>query len=177
MVDIIPKEVSKIPTFLNILFYSSIVALVFSLAAFFILNGSLRSSKEKLTELNSNLTATVGDAERISLEKEVFRYQDKINTFATVFKKHKASSNIFDLIQKYTHPNVWFKSFDLNLVTSSLGLTGQAKDFKSLGQQIIVLGQESAFQKVDLFNVSISDDGKVNFNLSISVDPTILNKI
>ncbi len=173
MVEIIPKAIPKIPVFLNVLFYISIVALVFSLIAFFVLNNSIESSKAKFTELNSSLTATVGDAERISLEEQVFKYQDKINMFSIVFAGHKTASSIFSLIQKNTHLNVWFRSFTLDVLNNSLTLTGQAKDFKSLGQQMLVLKQEEDFREVELSNLSISNEGKVDFNLLISVNPAI----
>ncbi len=174
MVEIIPKEVPAVPKWLNILFYFALILLIFSIIGFFILNNSLKNSKAELTDLESSLLKKETASEKISLEKEILSYQNKIENFSSLTSQHLVSSKFFEIIQKITHPKVWFSTFSLNSREGSVELSGLSRDFESLEQQLLILREEKIIENVDLKNISITKEGGISFNLSLSFNPEIL---
>ena len=70
MVEIIPKKIPQIPKWLNVLFYLSLVVLLFSIISYFNLTSSLNKSQKVLGDLKETLLKEK-TPERVSLEKEV----------------------------------------------------------------------------------------------------------
>jgi len=173
MVEIIPKEVPKLPGWLNILFYFSLILLVSAIASYFSLNNSLKKSQEELSNLELLLLQEI-TFEKFNLEKEIFKDKSKIEDFSYLIDQHLESSKIFNILEKISHPKVWFLNFDLNSQKGVLELSGEAQNFESLGQQILILNEEKSIKDTNLKNISITKEGKVGFNISLSLEPEIL---
>jgi len=169
--EIIPKETPKIPPWLDILFYFAIGFLVLVFIASFVINQPLKSSQETLEDLESTLAKEV--SERASLKNEILTYQKKINDFSFLIDNHRNVSKIFAFMENQCHPKVWFSGFSLNAEERMVTLTGEAQDFESLGQQMLILRDEKMIKSVGLLNISMKKEGKITFNLSISFDPLI----
>lgn len=172
MVDIIPKEASKPSRVLNILFYFGIFLLIFSIIGYFALARFSEKARAEVAALELDL-AGIMTAEKISLEKEILASEDKINKFSYVIERHLAPSKIFELIQKTTHPQVWFSEFDFNSREGELKLSGETQNFITLEQQILILKEEEKITQVNLGNFSVTEEGKINFDLSLSFNPDI----
>jgi Tfp pilus assembly protein PilN len=169
MAEIIPKKTPKLPKWLNILFYLALALLIFSLASLFILNNSIKKSKNTLQSLRETLTKTK-TPERITLEKEILNYEKKIEDFSLLINQHLENSKFFTAFQKTCHPKVWFSQFSLNSREKIATFSGQTQSFESLGQQLLILKNEDWIKDVELKSVSISKKGKINFSLSFSYD-------
>ncbi|MFH1582644.1 MAG: hypothetical protein ABIA08_02705 [bacterium] len=174
MTEIIPKELPKLPGWLNILFYVLIFLLIISIVSFFILNNSLDNSLKNLEDLE-----TVIDQEKaledISLETEVLSYKVKIQDFKTLSEEHKANTKSFTFLEETTHPLVWFSSFELFTKESKLLLSGKTKNFESLGQQLLVLKEREELNDFRLISSAINKEGQIDFNLLIYFKPGFLN--
>ncbi len=169
MVEIIPREVLPIPKWLNILFYFALALLIFSIASYFILNSSLRNAQKNLVDLEETLMGKE-TPENIVLEKEVLNYEKEIKDFSKLIVQRSASSIFFAFIEKICHPKIWFPRFSLNPKLGQATFFGKAKSFESLGQQLLILEDESLVKSLDLEEVSISKEGEINFELSLSLD-------
>jgi len=169
--EIIPKETPKVPPWLDVLFYFAVGLLIFVFIASFIINQSLKSSQKTLEGLESTLTKEV--SEKASLKNEILTHQRKINDFSVLIDNHRKASNIFAFMENQCHPKVWFNNFSLNTKEGTVSLAGEAQDFLSLGQQMLILKDEKMIKSVDLANISMKKEGKITFNLSISFDPLI----
>ncbi len=112
MVEIIPKEVPRLPRWLNILFYFSLILLSSSIISYFILYNSLKKSKEELANLTSAITETM-TPEKVALEKEILDTKNSIDNFSFLAEQHLKTSKIFETIEQFSHPEVWFSSIDL----------------------------------------------------------------
>ncbi len=174
MVEIIPKKVAPLSHWVNILFYFSLVLLVFCIAGFFILSSSIKKSQKSLTDLE-NAFVSAKTSERISLEKEVLKYQKKTEDFSKIVGGHLETSKVFDLLQKDCHPKVWFSQFNLDSKGNQIGLSGETQSFESLGQQLLIFQGEDFIESVNLEKVSISKEGKIGFSLSLSLTSRFLN--
>ena len=175
MVEIIPKEIPQTPKWLNILFYASLILLIFSLAGYFILGSSLKGGQEALKNLRVSIQEGQ-TAERIALEKEILSYQKKIKDFSIVADNHLESSRLFPALEKATHPKVVFSQFNLDVKNKSLGLTGTTQSFETLGQQPLILQERDFVEKARLDSISMDKSGKINFSLSISLNEKIFHE-
>ncbi len=173
MVEIIPKETAKLPGWLNNLLFAFLIILILSILSYFILSSSVKRAGDVLQGLTMSLNE-LRSMERSAAEREVLKYNNKIGYFFQLLDNHIRSSKIFDLIQQSTHPQIWFTKFNLNAVGDKAILSGKTRNFENLGQQILIFEQSDWISKVDLQKVSISNEGNVDFELSIYIKPGIL---
>lgn len=172
MIEIIPKPITKKPFWLNILFYFSIFLLIGVIAGYFLLNHFLKKEEIILRDLEA-LLAKEKTPEEIALEKEILKYQKKIEDVGILLKEHRLTSPIFELLEKNTHPKVSYSNLDFNMAESQLRLKGIAEDFPTLGQQILLLEKDPQIKEVNLTEVLIGEGGKIVFTLYLFLDPQI----
>lgn len=172
MVEIIPKKIPKLPGWLNVLFYISLILVVFSILGFFILDNSIKKAKKALISLEGELVAQE-TPERVALKKEVLNYEGKIKDFSKILEQHFKTSKIFESLEKNCHPRVWFSKFGLNSRQGLLTIFGITDSFESLGQQILIFKNDPLVKNVGIASISIGREGKIEFTLSILVDQKI----
>lgn len=172
MIEIIPKPTAKIPLWLNILFYFSIVLLMAVIFSFFALNHFIKESTDTLSNLETAL-----DKERtpskIALEKEIFRYQKKIDDLAFLLEEHLISSQVFEFLERVIHPRVLFSSFDFSPRDPRVKISGVTESFQTLGQQIFILKGNPLVKDLNLSGVSIRKEGEIIFTLDFLLDSQI----
>ena len=166
MVELIPKKIPKLPNWLNILFYVSLLFLVLSISSYFVLNHFLKESRAVVANLNQSLE-TLESSENLSLREEVLGHQKRIKDFSYLMSTHLESSNVFTFLEQVCHPRVQFDKFDLDSRTAILKISGTTQSFETLGQQLIILRGESLVENVTLSKLSMGRDGGVSFDLSI----------
>jgi len=174
MVEIIPREAPQISPLGKMLFYLASGLFFISLIGYFVLDNSLKNSKEKLADLEALSIKNQAATEKVALEKEILTYKNKIDNFSSLISRHLSTSKIFGVIEEINHPKVWFSRFGLDTPQGLIELTGEAQDFESLAQQMDIIKEAKIFEKVELNNVSLTKEGKINFNLSLSFDEAIL---
>lgn len=174
MTEIIPKELPKLPGWLNILFYILVFLFIVSIATFFILNNSLNNSLRNLEDLESIISRDKTPKD-LSLEAEILSYKEKIQDFRFISEEHKTNTKSFTFIEEIVHPFIWFSSYELFTKESKLLLFGEAKDFQSLGQQLLVLGEREELNDFKLTSASINKEGQIDFDLLIYFKPGFLN--
>ncbi len=170
--EIIPKKITQIPRWLNYLFYFSLIAFVSVIISIVIINKSLNDRQITLEELEVSLVQ-IKTPENISLEKEVRDYERKIKDFAPLIEEHLETSNIFNFLQKDCHPKVWFQQFSLDSRQNKVNVSGKTQSFETLGQQILIFKDDKLVQDIKLEKVSLGKEGKIDFALSISLNPQI----
>ncbi len=176
-IEIIPKPEERRPAFLmNIFFFLGITLLVLSIAGYGYLQYSIRNTSQHLKNLGQEiLDKRTPEVE--NLEREILSWRPKIEDYNLIFTSHKAPTNLFEFLEKVTHPNIWWVDFDLDLTSSSnnLKLKGVSKDFTSLQQQLIVFGQETSIKQITLNQLSLAKGGGAEFDLVLSVDPNVFS--
>lgn len=173
MTEIIPKESPKTPTLLIVLFYASLVLLVVLTIVYFRINGSIKKNQEILAGLENNFLK-LQSAENLSLKKEILDYDRKIKDFKGLVADHKFNSRVFKFLEDFIHPKIWFESFEFQSENAKVVLSGRAKTFESLGQQIMILQQEKQIKDLILEGIAIGKEGDIEFNFSFSFDPQVL---
>lgn len=173
MMEIIPKETPKTPEWLNTLFYVLIFIFIVSIVSIFLLNNSLANSLEDLSLLESSILQKE-TPESASLEKKITLYKDKVNDFSYLADQHLLTSKIFTIVEGFCHPQIYFTNFELTAREGTLSLNGKTDDFKTLGQQMLILKKEASLTSYALEEVTINKDGGIDFTLSINLSPEIL---
>lgn len=174
MVEIIPKPIAKPPSWVNILFYFSIVLLIGVISGYFLLNNFIKKSEATLQNLETSLAKEKTLEEQL-LEKEIISYQKKIEDVGSLLKEKKFSSKVFGLLERITHPKVSFSSFTFDSAQSLVKLVGSTENFQTLGQQILLLKKEPLIKEINLSEVSIREERKISFTLYLLLDPKFLN--
>jgi len=171
-IEIIPKPKAKIPSWLNFLFYFSIVLLIASPSAYFALDYFLKKTEANLQTLEETL-AKEKTPQEIALENRVLGHQKKTRDFSWLINQHLYSSKFFAFFQKICHPKVWFSQISLDFKASQLVVSGEAETFLVLGQQLQIFKQENLIKSVNLARISMGREGGVDFSFNLLLDPII----
>jgi len=172
MIEIIPKPAQKLPLWQNILFYFSIAVLIASFLSYFVLDNFIKNSQKILQELGETL-AREKTGSQLLLEEEVFNYQKKIADFSQLLQNHLFTSKTLGLLERNSHPKIWFSQYNLDSTKGILALSGEAEDFSVLGQQLLIFKKEPFIKGLDLSNISVGRKGRVAFILNFSLDPKL----
>ena len=158
----------------NLPFSIGIILLILAILGYFFLQNSIKNSSENLKNLEESISAK-RTSEVEGIEKEISGWHQKIENYNLLFAGHKELSDLFELLEKITHPKIWWTDFEFNpSLPSNLRLTGVSQDFPTLQQQLIILGNENYIKNIILDKVSLIKGGQVEFELEISVDPVLL---
>jgi hypothetical protein len=171
MIEIIPRPKPRLPFWQSVLLWISISLLVLSVLGYFVLGYLEKKDSQVLQDLEEFLTEEKTVKEIDSLEKEVFEYQEKIENFSQLFNSHQLSSNLFKLLESKTHPQVFWMSIGLDTEELAVFLAGQTQDFQTLGQQISILKEEELISEINLSDIQLGEEGKVDFKLDLSFFP------
>jgi len=171
-IEIIPKTIGKIPGERKKLFYFSIFLFLGFLLGYFILTSLEKKSENTLSNLEEALVKGK-TPEMSSLEEEILNDQKKIKDLSPLLEKHLFPSKIFEFFERNVHPQVFFSEINLNSLNSTVSLSGECDSFLTLGQQLAIFEKELLVEKLDLTQVSITKEGKIEFFLNFSFNPKI----
>ncbi len=172
MVEIIPKQIERAPSWQKALLYVSMILLAVVILACSISAYSYKKSLATLSLLEETI-ASEKTTEKVLLEKDVVGWEKKINDFSVLGDNHYFVSKFFTLIEENCHPRVWFSKLNLDALSNSFSVSGYTDNFASLGQQLIIFKNNPIFKNVTLNQVSINKNGQVEFGLNIILDPKV----
>lgn len=172
MVEIIPKIPQKISKKLTPLFYFALALLFFSFIGYLLLNSALKNTEEEIAFLEKEIAGKM-TSEKIALEKEVLTSKSKIEKIFYLIERHPETSRAFEIVEGNSHPQVWFSDFNFNSRSRQLTLSGEVQNFEVLGQQIIIFNEEEKISKVIFSKVSITEEGRIAFDLLLSFAPNV----
>lgn len=172
MVEIIPKPISKPSVWKNIFVYISIFLLIGVFSIYLILANSYKNNVFILESINKDLvelkTQEEKDLEGKVLEKELI-FQD----FLTILNNHKKTSKFFKYLETNSHPQVQFLELNLDSTASKAEILGQTDNFQNLGQQLLIFQKAEDTKKVNLSDLFIEKEGKVEFTLNLYLKPEL----
>ncbi|KPJ57150.1 hypothetical protein AMJ49_02530 [Parcubacteria bacterium DG_74_2] len=171
-IEIIPRKKVRVPRWQVILFSISLIFFLIVISTYFAFSQSEKKHRDRIDELKS-LIEKEKTSEIKEIEEELTFWQEKIKNFSVILQEHSFASNIFELLQKTSHPKVMYSQFELEPEENTLNLTGQTDNFLNLGQQVFLLRDDSMVKDINLSEVSITKEGKVEFAFEISLNPEI----
>ncbi len=169
-IEITPIKKLNIPAW-------TIIVLLFCLVIFLGLGGAYfyfyQSSKKISQEIRNKEEALINSPAEVALEEDVLSKEKKINNFSSLILSHRKSVNVFSFLEKVSHPQISFNDFSFTSQKDIVGVKGEAASFIALGQQILILEKEGILRKINLSEVSISQEGKIKFSLQLTFDPQV----
>lgn len=97
-----------------------------------------------------------------------------LNAARQLIGSHVFSSNVFEFLQKVTHPRVRFSNFSFSREEKKINLTGEGASYRTVAEQISVLESNIQVEKVDFGGLSLGEKGLVNFKVTIFFKPSLL---
>ena len=154
----------------NIFFFFALFFLFAVLGVYFIIGYFQSKALENLSQINQAIAETQS-SENKDAKKRVEKAKEKIDTFSLLINKHQEATKVFSLLEKDIHPNVYFFSFSADTEASTIIVSGSAKTFQSLGQQIFIFEADPVIKEVSLSGVSITSTGGIRFTFNIMYSP------
>jgi hypothetical protein len=168
MVQLIPKQEKK-PIF-GQLFFLIIAIGVFAgtITAFVVFEQLRGQSLETRESLEETLVKDIRPREK-EMEQEIKRYQEQLTALEEILAKRSIFLAFFDVLERTTHPNIFFSSMTGTLHGERLELSGEANDFFAIEQQRLVWEEEDTFEEMNMGNINLSKDGAAAFKVDFVV--------
>jgi hypothetical protein len=166
-----PRIKVKKVHWLKIVLYLLLTVFLVFLLSYFLLIFYKSKLTEELSAAETKLTRT---AEERALEERIIVARRRIQDWSQLASKHPLPLRVFELLEKNTHPQVWFTGFKLDLEHEIMTLEGEAATFEVLGQQLLILEQQELIKGIALSEVSVGKEREIAFNLLLTLDPKIL---
>ncbi|MDD4989777.1 MAG: hypothetical protein PHW31_00475 [Candidatus Pacebacteria bacterium] len=174
LLTIIPKPKIETPKWVNIAFLICLAVWVALIGFFVFFKVQASSQQNKKADIESQLAA-LNTKENQDLESKVAKFAKKIKNFSLVFKEHRNNFRFFDFLRNNCHPNVRFYSLNLTSSKGTVILDGQTDTYQSLSQQIAIFKKNSLISDFQVFNISLSKEGKITFQFSLKIDQQVLS--
>ncbi len=169
MVQVIPRVSEKNKTRLNVILpWFSLILVVLVVLGVFFFSAKITSSNNRLNELDEQLSEAKSQ-EEAQIEKKLMGYKKKVNNVVNILRARKKSSDFYSFLEELVHPDVYFTGISLGLEEGMADLTGIAKDFKSLGQQILVFKDSDYIFDARAEAVSLDEEGGIGFTMRITI--------
>lgn len=98
----------------------------------------------------------------------------KVSDYKTLMQARAKTSKFFDSFQQWIHPQIYFTNFGLDAGARTVTLSGVARNFQPLIQQIAILKNQPLIERYDVSNIAMGETGGVTFSLSLVVKPEVL---
>jgi len=167
MVKVIPKAATKQePAIKRILPWLSFLLVIIAIGLYFIFSSQVTKATTTLEQTEQEL-AKFRTEQYLELQEEILIFKTKVDDVADLLQRRKKLSNFFSFLETFVHPDIYFTSLSLNMDESKAILEGISNNFISLGQQILVFEQDSFIEGVELTNVSLEEEGQIEFSIQI----------
>ncbi len=156
-------------------FYLSILLLVLTVMAclgLWLYRSSLKSEKEDLfKEVNSLHQQRDKEAEDnfIKLSRTIEALKGSIDD-------RVYASNIFDLLEELTLPNVQFTNFSADLNKSEIKVNVMVSNYKTMARQAVAFRNDERIKKVSLGEISLDTFGQAASSMELRIDSSFLKE-
>ncbi len=154
----------------------AVILFAFSLFVFLGLKfgyGSYMDSKDtSLDEEIEKLATQVSQDE----QRDLIVFYSQLNNLKDVLGKHKFSTRVFDILEKYTIPTIYFTGANIVTESDKIELTGIARTTEDLVEQLAVFDRASEFSNSVLQQMNFTGEG-VSFNILMSAKADALLKL
>lgn len=111
-----------------------------------------------------------------ALERDLQNLSAIMGVFKTILDDHSYWTLFFKLLEERTLNTITFKSFNGDDTTSTVTMGGSAPSYGVLAQQIKVFENTSGVASAYASGITLSETGKVDFNIKITFNKEIIRK-
>lgn len=166
--EVRPRRGVGVLMFLGIILF--ILALVILAGVFFYKNLLTR----QITDLNNSLKRLEADFEP-PLIQELVRTSRALAVGKELLFSHRSSSRLFKFLEDNTLESVRFSNFVFSAKDLKLVMMGEAKSYTLLAQQASIFEHSPFVKKLSLSNLSLRENGNINFAAEMILDSSIIS--
>jgi hypothetical protein len=171
-IDLIPKPPKETLPWEKAMTVASFVFLAGAISFLVILGWLSSNTKREVTRLTQELNKEK-TVEEQKLENEVLGDQKYLAAFAFFIDSKKPLLPVLSLIEKTTHPQVFFSKTDYSAKDNKISLSGKTDNFQVLGQQHILFKNATQIKESNLLQAGIGKTGFVELSFEIFLNPGI----
>ena len=153
----------------NVGLVAFLASLVF-LGGLFLYNRSLNSSRDVWKKQIDTQEADL----RPDLLQQLIDLSNELAATKSLLSNHTFASNVFTFLEQSTHPKVQYTNFAFAADALKIDLSAVAASYQTVADEISILEANPQVAKVDFGGLSRTDQGLVNFRMSITVRPSLL---
>jgi len=176
LVKIIPRPKPKIPGWLNFLFWLSLLLGFCVIGSYFYLRYQISALEKKENSLETQISELERKIDEDLKKEGVAEISEKIKYFSKLLKEQKTPSKVFEFLKSVTHPRVQITSLNLDVKNYKMSLEAVTDNFQTLAEQILVLRENQNVQNLEVLNISLTKEGKVEFALNFTLKEEIFKK-
>lgn len=172
-------ESSYTPASLGLPWRILLFAIILFAFSLFILLGLKFGYSSYIDNKDKSLDQKIDDlATKISQDqqKTLISFYSQLNNLKDVLGKHRFSIRVFDLLEKYTIPSVYFNGATIHIEANRVQLSGFAKSTEDLVEQLGVFDRVSEFSNSVLQQMNFVPQG-VGFTVILSTKADALSKL
>lgn len=129
----VKKEYIKAKRQKRLIITASTLATISSLVLLFLLFSFVQfAQKKSIDDLTKDITAEVAAINSVQGLNEILTIQNQLNSIPELVEDKPETSRIFDYMRIVTPKNVFISSLDLDIVNSTMEVTGSATDLASI---------------------------------------------
>ncbi len=109
--------------------------------------------------------------------EDLSRLDNRLIQANSLLNKHVAVSGIFAFLSTQTLVNVAFSNFSYDLGgdgSAKIGMSGAADSFSTVALQSDQFNGNKLLKEVLFSNITVGTNGRISFNVSATVDPSVL---
>lgn len=152
-----------------LMFVMSLIAAGAAFGYQYLLNGNISDKDSSLRKAEGAFNAgTIQD---------LVRMDSRLTQAKVLLQKHVAPSAILYFLSTITLERVQFLGYEMTLNKeggASINLNGVADSFSSVALQSDQFGATKVLKDVIVSGISVSENGKVNFSVNATVDPSLI---
>ena len=142
-----------------------------------VLAGGLFVYKNSLAKSQATWADQVKSQEddlRPDLLSQLINLSHELSATRGLLANHTFTSNVFAFLESITLPHVQFTNFTFSAQNVKIDLAAVADSFQTVADQVQILESNPQVEKVDFGGLNRSQQGKVNFRMTITVKPSLL---
>lgn len=147
----------------NLLFLLSLVVLICFIALGFYFQNQKLNLAKKIENINKEIAASQIKTE---VEKELIISSERIRGFSKILEAHKIPSKFFEFLKTNCHQKVKISGMQLDDLAYHAVISGEAASFEALSEQVLILKSSKNVNNLQVSNVFLNREGKVEFNLN-----------
>ncbi len=171
--EIVPKPKPEIPLSKKIIPLLSSLILISLVTSFLILSFFEKKLSSQQEELTKRLQALKTPEEK-ELEEKVKIWEKRLYFLKSILQEHLFSSRFFPFLEGKIHKSVVIKSIKFEPQVGKVSFTAQTDNFQNLGKQLFLLKEDERVSNLSLSKISLTSDGKVQFDISFSFNKEFL---
>ncbi len=170
-IEIRPQpKTPRIPIGITIRGVVCLVLLIFlasSYLFFYFMINKMDREIEAKEEAAASLTRNIQEK-----EGQIIPISQRISAFTNLIKNHESPHDLFLTLEKNTLPYIQFSEFSLD--ESRVSLSGVARNFAVLEQQVNIFKKEPIIKSIALTSISVpKEEQGINFSLQLEFKPEL----